>query len=135
MVYYAVIDTNVIVSSMLKKTSIPGQIIDCVVNGAIVPLLNDEIIMEYKDVLSRNEFGFHEQDVENFLAVIEESGIFLERTNTDEIFNDPDDAVFYEIVMTARKNTDAYLVTGNIKHFPIKTFVVTPREMLEIISG
>lgn len=30
---------------------------------------------------------------------------------------------------------DAYLITGNIKHFPIKPFVVTPKEMLEIINN
>lgn len=40
MTYYAVIDTNVVVSSMLKQTSIPGKIIDYVVRGKIVPLLN-----------------------------------------------------------------------------------------------
>ena len=47
---------------------------------------------------------------------------------------DPDDAVFYEIVMEARKNVDAYLVTGNLKHFPEEAFVVTPAEMVEIIN-
>lgn len=52
----------------------------------------------------------------------------------DEVFEDPDDVVFYEIVMTARTAVDAYLITGNKKHFPIKSYVVTPREMLEIIG-
>ena len=28
---------------------------------------------------------------------------------------------------------DSFLVTGNIKHFPKKPFVVTPAEMLQII--
>ena len=28
---------------------------------------------------------------------------------------------------------DAYLVTGNIKHFPVKPFIVTPKEMLDIL--
>lgn len=37
------------------------------------------------------------------------------------------------IVMKKRKDKDAYLVTGNIKHFPQEPFVVTPREMMEII--
>ena len=134
MTYYAVIDTNVVVSSMLKTTSIPGQIIDSVVAGEIIPLLNEEIFSEYKEVLSRNEFGFDEKSIEDFLDRIKECGIFLERTSTEEIFTDPDDAVFYEIVMTARKSEDAYLVTGNIKHFPIKPYVVTPKEMLDIIS-
>jgi len=40
---------------------------------------------------------------------------------------DPKDKVFYEIVMEKRKTEDAYLVTGNIKHFPAKPFIVTPR--------
>ena len=29
---------------------------------------------------------------------------------------------------------DAYLVNGNLKHFPEKPFVVTPRQMLEFIA-
>jgi hypothetical protein len=30
---------------------------------------------------------------------------------------------------------DAYLVTGNTKHFPKKPIVVTPAEMLEILRA
>ena len=41
---------------------------------------------------------------------------------------------FYEVVMEARETTDAYPVTGNIKHFPVKPYVVTPKEMLEILN-
>jgi hypothetical protein len=66
----------------------------------------------------------------NFIA---QNGLLLEKTAVQETLSDPGDAVFYEIVMSARKNRDAYLVTGNIRHFPSKNFVVTPREMLEII--
>lgn len=36
--------------------------------------------------------------------------------------------------MEARKTEDAYLITGNLKHFPAKAFAVTPREMLEIMD-
>jgi hypothetical protein len=35
--------------------------------------------------------------------------------------------------MEERKAEDAYLVTGNIKHFPERPYVVTPRQMLNII--
>jgi len=35
--------------------------------------------------------------------------------------------------MEERNNEDAYLVTGNIKHFPVRPFIVTPRRMLDII--
>ena len=65
MKYYAVIDTNVIVSSMLKHNSIPGIIIDLVYSKTIIPLLNEEILNEYKDVLLRKRFGFDESDVNN----------------------------------------------------------------------
>ncbi|MBO4819518.1 MAG: putative toxin-antitoxin system toxin component, PIN family [Firmicutes bacterium] len=135
MKYYAVMDTNVLVSSMLKKDSIPGRLLDYVLEGEIILLLNNEILNEYKEVLLRNEFGFEETDINELIVIIREKGIFLDRTRTDEVFSDADDIVFYEIVLTGRKTTDAYLVTGNLKHFPVKPFVVTPKEMLSIIHG
>lgn len=45
------------------------------------------------------------------------------------------DAIFYEVVMEERETTDTYLVTGNIKHFPVKPYAVTPKEMLDILNG
>ncbi len=134
MKYYAVMDTNVLVSSMLKKDSIPGKLLNFVLEGEIILLLNNDIVEEYSEVLLRNEFGFDAGDVEEIIRMIKEKAIFLDRTDSNELFADPDDVVFYEIVLTARKTTEAYLVTGNSKHYPIKPFVVTPREMLDIIS-
>ena len=134
MKYYAVIDTNVLVSSMLKGTSIPGIIVDKALNGPIIPLLNEEILEEYQDVLLRNKFGFDRSDVDILISELKKRAIFLDRTETEEAFNDPDDIVFYEIVMTARTAVDAYLITGNKKHYPIKSYVVTAREMLDIIG-
>ena len=40
MIYYAVIDTNVLVSGMLKKPSIPNEILSQSLVGDIVPLVN-----------------------------------------------------------------------------------------------
>ena len=65
-------------------------------------------------------------------TLIMRSGLKLERTkDIDEIFPDPKDIVFYEVAMS---KDDAYLVTGNIKHFPKKPFVVTPAEMMELLN-
>ncbi len=52
---------------------------------------------------------------------------------TGEILIDMDDLVFYEVAMEMRDD-DAYLVTGNQKHYPIRNFIVTPAEMMEIIE-
>lgn len=135
MKYYAVIDTNVVISSMLKKGSVPNIIIEYAIRGDIIPLLNNEILLEYEEVLLRNEFGFDENDVKNFMNKIKENAIILERTEVDEIFLDEDDKVFYEIALTGRSFAEAYLITENIKHFPAKYFVVTPRQMLQIIEN
>ena len=85
-------------------------------------------------VLTRNKFGFSELDVNDTINKFKEKAIFLEREQTLEDFIDESDIVFYEIVMSAKNSMDAYLVTGNIKHYPVKSYVVTPREMLDIIK-
>ena len=131
--FYAVIDTNVVVSAMLKRDSVPAKIIDLLLAGIIIPVFNEEILSEYGEVLLRPEFGFAPDDVKKFLDFIRKNGIFLEKILSDEKFNDPDDAVFYEIALSAIKSREAYLVTGNIRHFPQKEFVVTPRDMLNIV--
>lgn len=41
MKYYAVIDTNVLVSAMLKWDSVPGNVLELAFSGVIVPLLNE----------------------------------------------------------------------------------------------
>ena len=44
-----------------------------------------------------------------------------------------DDLIFYEIAMEKRDD-DAYIVTGNKKHYPVREFIVTPSEMLNILN-
>ena len=134
-IYYAVIDTNILVSSLFKKDSVPGWIIDRVIEGVIIPLINDEILEEYNDVLFRNNFNFDQLEVNSIIDVFTKQGIQLERSETDELFIDQDDIVFYEIVLSGRNRFESYLVTGNKRHFPNKTFVVSPREMKDIIEN
>lgn len=67
MLYYAVIDTNVIVSAMMNPDSIPGNVLKHALGGRI--------------------------------------------------------------------DKEAYLVTGNMRHFPKKPFVVSPKEMMDIIES
>ena len=136
MKYFAVVDTNVLVSAFLKPGSIPWQVIELIRNGAITPIYNDDIIDEYYDVCLRNEFNFDNDIVEANISYIKESGIKLNPVEIDEFFADKKDIVFYQIVMSARLFVDSEtrLVTGNTKHFPNKEFIVTPRQIIEIIN-
>lgn len=132
--YYAMLDTNVLVSALIRKESVPGAVVIHALEGKIIPLVNAEILEEYNDVLRRKKFKFDEQAVEVIIAGIISRAIHIDAVKTEEFFPDPKDAVFYEIVMESRKEHNAYLVTGNLKHFPQRTFIVTPREMLNIIE-
>lgn len=134
---YAVIDTNVIVSALISKNleSNPTKMVRAIVQEQIVPLYNDEneILNEYREVLSRPKFHLTTQQIDRVLKAITTDGLSLDRTTTDnEDFPDPKDVVFYEVALS---KDGSYLVTGNIKHFPIKPFVVTPAEMVKIIEG
>ena len=134
MTKYGVIDTNVLVSAMLKENSVPGLVLRHVFDGNLVPLLNDKILEEYQEVLLRKKFPFLEEDVNIVLENLQERGAFVNAGRLNIELPDVKDIVFYEVVMEKRKEDFAYLVTGNIKHFPKEPFVVTPREMLEILE-
>ena len=132
---YAVIDTNVLVSNFFsgKGKSNPSIIIDKVVEGTIIPIVNQEILNEYQNVLSRPHFKFPLDAVTILYEVFRQTGIVVEDQYivSNEEFPDPKDIVFYEVRMAV---DDSYLVTGNIKHFPQKPFVVTPAQMVEILK-
>ncbi len=131
---YAVIDTNVLVSALLpsQKISNPTMVLQEVFRGRITPVYNEEILDEYKEVLSREKFHIHQVRIDTVINHIKNTGLKLDRTKSWEgVFPDPKDVVFYEVTLS---KDDAYLVTGNIKHFPKKPFVVTPAEMVAILN-
>ena len=130
---YAVIDTNVLVSAMLKWTSVTGSIIEFAFSGVIIPVLNEKIVGEYREVLMRDKFHLTKEIVDDVIQALEDQGEYIDTDNMDYELPDPKDVVFYAIFMEKRKEEDVYLVTGNIKHFPQVPCVVTPKEMLDIL--
>ncbi len=130
---FAVIDTNVIVSALISKHSDSATVLvlESIFIDAITPIYNDEILDEYNTVLRRGKFNFSENRIKTTLETIVAKGIHSERLNSGEILPDSKDLVFYEVALSKE---DSFLVTGNIKHFPKKPFIVTPSEMLTIIS-
>ena len=134
MIYYAVLDTNVLVSAMLKTRSVPGQVLAEALNGDIIPVLNDGIITEYEDVLSRPKFRFDRRAVRVFMDELKRRAVYVDEGLIDDEVPDPKDVVFYAVLMEKRREEEAYLVTGNLKHFPMRAYIVTPREMLDILN-
>lgn len=135
MLYYAVVDTNVLVSALLTKNDDAAtvQVLRKIFAGDVIPLYNIETMAEYREVLARRKFRFDKDLVDYVLLAIEKFGILINPSPTAVTLPDMDDLPFYEIVME-RIEDDPYLVTGNIKHFTKESFIVTPAEFLEIIS-
>ena len=128
-----VIDTDVLVSAVLKAHSVPGSIVELAFDGPIIPILNEMIEKEYREVLSRPKFHLPEDLIEAIMSTFHKRALYVDAEHLDVELPDPKDLVFYEVVMKERKEEEAYLVIGNIKHFPNRPFIVTPREMLDII--
>ncbi len=136
MICCAVIDTNVLVSALLSShdDAATVQVVSRMFKGEIVPIYSRQIICEYQEVLSRRKFHFTQSKVDFLISAIERFGIFVTPSPTGAVLPDRKDLPFYEVVMEKR-DSDAHLVTGNLKHFPAETFIVTPRQMLNILDG
>ena len=130
---FAVIDTNVIVSALISRhtDSATVMVLNSVFSEHIIPVYNEDILNEYATVLRRKKFNFSEDFINETITTIKDKGIHSERVNSGEILPDAKDLVFYEVALSQE---DSFLVTGNLKHFPKKPFVVSPAEMVEIIN-
>ncbi len=130
---YAVIDTNVLVAAAKshKPDSSASRILSLVFSGIIQPLICEEILEEYEGVLTLPVLAIPQEASAVILSKFKEDGINPGRTPSLEEHPDPADRVFYEISLSVE---DAYMVTNNKKHFPQKPMVVTPTEMIRLLT-
>ncbi len=126
----AAIDTNILVSALLSPSGSPAKVIDHVLNGNVIMCYDSRIIAEYQEVLLRPKFGFEKKTVKQLIDFIVHSGISVVPIPILDAFEDEDDKMFYEVA----KTTKAYLVTGNVKHFPSNPMVITPQKFLSVVS-
>ncbi len=133
---YAVIDTNVFVAALLTKNndSATVKVFEAIADGMITPLYHDDILKEYAEVLGRPKFKFSKAGIDAVLDMIKKYGVEVFPKTTGAILIDMDDLIFYEVAMEKRDD-DAYLVTGNQKHYPVRDFIVTPAEMIDILKN
>ena len=74
-----------------------------------------------------------EETIQIVLGAVKQYGVEVFPQPTGAVLIDMDDLVFYEVAMEKRDD-DAYLVTGNQKHYPFRNFIITPAEMMAIIE-
>ncbi len=131
---YAVIDTNVLVSASITKNPLSPtvKVVANMLGGRIKPVYNRDIIAEYAEVLHRPKFHLNENDIKLLIDSIQKYGIHSDRIPFDGDMPDEKDRPFYEVSLSVE---DSFLVTGNLKHFPVTPKVITPAQMISIIEG
>lgn len=74
---YVVIDTNVIVSALLSHYDDTATVVIMrkVITGDIIPIYNESILDEYKEVLNRKKFSFTESMISATLKTSIDYGI------------------------------------------------------------
>jgi len=131
-----VLDTNVLVSGILKPYSEAAAILRLVTDGAIQLAYDLRVLSEYRDVLKRSKFNFPQENVEGFLEQIEQEGLLVSVKPLEFHLPDPDDEPFLEVALSGRVKA---VVTGNKRYFPRKEYegvrILSPAEFLEAVKG
>ena len=52
-------------------------------DGTIVPLINDKILEEYNEVLSRPKFKFKDDDIKEIIENMAAKGIYVDENHVD----------------------------------------------------
>jgi len=125
-----VLDTNVIVSGILKPYGPAGTILRLAVQGVIRLGHDARILGEYREVLHRPAFGFPKDQVDALIDHFEKEGLGATGLPLPFRLPDPDDEPFLEIAIACRAEA---LVTGNKRHFARKKHkikVMSPAEFV-----
>lgn len=133
----AVLDTNVIISAGVKRQGVPATLIlDWVLEGQLQIVLCPSIIEEYRQVAHRSKFLAHGFPP-LWLELLIEGGLHLPEPRAwPDPLPDPKDEPFIALA----RASGAWLVTGNLKHFPEKarcgTTVLSPADyMAHLLAG
>ena len=124
-----VLDTNIIVSALWNPEGVPAEVWRRGLLKEYMITVSQGVLDEYENVLRREKFRhkFSIDKVEKSLCLIQlVADNFVPETSTTPHFTDETDRKFYDLAKAA----DAYLITGNIKHFPQDNKIITPADFL-----
>jgi putative PIN family toxin of toxin-antitoxin system len=121
-----VLDTNVLVSALWASVGNPSAIIELILADRIIPCFDHDILYEYQTVLSRPRLAFSSNRTEKLLNEITTRGLQVIVKPSTIAMPDESDRKFYDTA----KYCEAYLVTGNIRHYPEDPFILNPAGFL-----
>ena len=110
-----VLDTNILISAYWTPDGLESQTVQLALAGTITACVSLAVWAEYRDVLFRDKFASIRGRAEELLAKLEACAVQVEPRETVSAAIDEDDNRFLECAVAAGA---AYLITGNLKHYP-----------------
>ena len=124
-----VIDTNVLVSALLKESGSEAKVMFAIADGRLIWCVSPAIVAEYTEVLQRPKFSrIPAAYVQLLLGLASEAQMFHPQVRL-KISSHEEDNRFYECAVTADAD---FIVTGNSRHFPDnhgRTRITSARQM------
>ena len=117
-----IIDTNVLISAVLRDRD-PELVIQFVVDHAEFEwIASQNIIVEYKEVLSRSKFRLTQEVKDSWFSLLDVAVTSVEVNTSIDFPTDPDDAIFLACAIAASVD---FLVTGDSNLFQGKNLLST----------
>jgi uncharacterized protein len=112
-----VVDTNVLISALLKPGSVPDRLLATIWRRGALVLYDARIVEEYRDVSARPKFRSIERGRldEVLTALLERGELLVDPAAWAGAMNDEGDRIFVEVALAGHADV---LVTGNLKHYP-----------------
>jgi putative PIN family toxin of toxin-antitoxin system len=136
-----VLDTNVVVSGVIKEEGPPGQILTRLFQARqFISVTSLEILAEIREVLQRPKIrryhGWTDEEIDAFVTFLYAESDVTEGTQTVNIARDPQDNKF--LACASEGNAD-YLVSGDDDLLQMEVFertqIVRPRAFLETLQS
>ena len=124
---HVVIDTNVLVSSILTPKGNPAQIMTLISFKELQLFYSSEIIDEYSRVLAYEKLNIPLRAQNHTIEGIKMLGVLIAPTISTIPMPDETDRIFYDAAIAS----GSILITGNTNHFPIEPFIMTPSQFLQ----
>jgi putative PIN family toxin of toxin-antitoxin system len=129
-----VLDTNVIVSALLKDEGNEAAVLLLALQGTLQFYVSEPILTEYDEVLHRKKFSFDPNRVRHMLALIRQAATVVDPLGILTVSpHEPDN----RLLECAQQSRADYLVTGNKRHFPKRwkaTRTVNAKELLDLLG-
>ena len=127
-----VLDTNVIISAFINPNGTPSAILKLILQRKAELCYNSVILSEYENVALRPKFSSKIDPliIRRFINLIKNIGFSYDPPPSSIKFSDDSDRIFYDTA----KGSGSVLISGNIKHYPKKSFIMSPSDFIKHLN-